>query len=287
LEINKIINICWKKVYKLKDFFHEMDKEFSHSLNTLNLSQLNDEKKRKQFVLYENYICDVSWYMESHPGGANLIEKNLYKDMGRYMTGTQSFNSSIRPHAHNMDTIKYLISKMCYAVFKDNHGLIVNKGKRDAILNTEKIELKSEPSEYFDEKYANLVEGKEIALDIYQYKFKSQQGLLFARILPGVNWIGRHYSLGSTEMNKTRYYSACLSLNEAMKKKHLDLIKNIKRMERGKDSLDVVLNEEEMYSEYLHLYIKRYTSKNSLSDHIHGLGTNSQTDLLIRGPIVK
>ena len=67
----------------------------------------------------------------------------------------------------------------------------------------------------------------------------------------------------------------------------MDLINNVKRMERGKDPLDVLLKEEEMYSEYFYIYIKRYTSKNALSDHIHGLGTNSQTDLLIRGPIVK
>jgi hypothetical protein len=285
-EIINMCNHCWKKTDKLKDFFQSKDNKIATTHTIFNLAQLYDEKRRgKKWVLYDNYICDVTDFINSHPGGANMIQENLYSDMSRYMTGTQAYSSQIEAYAHNMDTIKYLIEKMCYGILKDNHNIIVNKGYLPSLNDTEAKGLRNNFSEYISEKYLQIISKQEIGENIFEYKFKSQRGLQFAKILPGVYSLGRHFSLSSVELNKTRYYSISMCLNEVMKKKHLELIENIKRLESDKNIKDVEVPEDKMYSEEFYLYIKKYNYHNMLSDHIHTFDLNTQTDLIIRGPV--
>jgi cytochrome b involved in lipid metabolism len=80
LELINMFNHFWKKTNKLKDFFQDEDIKLSATLPTFNLIQLHDEKSKKKWVLYDNYICDVGSYITSHPGGANMIQENLYSD---------------------------------------------------------------------------------------------------------------------------------------------------------------------------------------------------------------
>lgn len=285
-EIINMCNHCWKKTDKLKDFFQSKDNKISTTHTTFNLAQLYDEKRKgKKWVLYDNYICDATDFIQSHPGGANMISENLFSDMSRYMTGTQAYNSKIEAYAHNMETIKYLIDKMSYGILRDNHNLIVGKGYVPSLNDSEAKGLRNMFSEYISEKYLQIISKLEIAENIFEYKFKSQRGLQFAKILPGVYSLGRHFSLSSVNLNKTRYYSISMCLNSEMKKKHLELIENVKRLENDKNIKDLEINEDKMYSEDFYLYIKKYNYHNALSGHIHSFDVNTQTDLIIRGPI--
>jgi NAD(P)H-flavin reductase len=284
-EITNLINNKLKKVNKLKDFFQEQDNKLSVTISKFNLAQLHEEKSKKKWVLYDNYICDIGDYITSHPGGANTIQENLYSDMSRFMTGTQAYSSQIEAYDHNIRTIQHLVDKMCYGVLKDNHNIIVKKGYLPLISDTESHNLKENHSEYISESYVHLISKQEIAENIFEYKFKSQRGLQFAKILPGVYSLGRHYSLSSVELNKTRYYSISMCLNEVMKKKHLELIENIKRLENNLECVNVEVPEDKMYSEEFNLYIKKYNFKNGLSGHVDKFNNDMQTDLIIRGPV--
>jgi predicted nuclease with TOPRIM domain len=207
------------------------------------------------------------------------------------MTGTQPYNSKIPAYDHNMETTKYFIEKMCYGILRDSHGIIVNK---DYVLNdTESKNLNNYNSQYISESYVHLVSKQEIAENIFEYKIKSQKGLQFAMILPGVSSLGRHFSLASTELNRTRYYSISMCLNEDMKKRHLELIENIKRLENKLENVNdsnlcnLELEENQMYGDLFYMYIKKYNFKNALSSYITKFDSDTQTDMIIRGPFVK
>ena len=65
--------------------------------------------------------------------------------------------------------------------------------------------------------------------------------------------MGRHFSISSTKLNKTRYYSLSLSLTEEMKE-----IENVKRLERKEQILNIRIKEKDKYTDYFCLHIKRY-----------------------------
>lgn len=287
IEITNLINNKLKKVNKLKDFFQEQDIKLSDTFPKFNLASLHEEKSKTKWVLYDNYICDVGNYITSHPGGANTIEENLYSDMSRFMTGTQAYSSGIEAYDHNIRTVQLLIDKMCYGVLKDSHNIIFKKGSTPMHIakNTESASLHESPSEYISESYVHLVSKQEIAENIFQYKFKSQKGMQFAKILPGVYSLGRHYSLSSLELNKTRYYSISMCLSEEIKRKHFELIQNVKKIESGLEVVNVEIPEDKMYCDEFNLYIKKYNFKNGLSGYVVKFNDDMQTDLIIRGPV--
>jgi hypothetical protein len=249
------------------------------------LTQLEDEKKNTKYVLYDNYVCNVGDYITYHPGGPMMIRDNLYLDVGRYLTGTQEYSKNFSPYNHNLSTFKFMMEKFCYGSLKDSHMIVTEKTNSD--FNRSELSGLKLNCTYMDESYPILLEKKLIAKDTYEYKFKSTKGIAFAKILPQVSWIGRHFSITSKKLNKTRYYSLSISLTEEMKERHLGLLENVKRLERKQDIVNLVMKDAERYSDTLCLHIKRYNYKNALSDHLFNLNTLNQTDLIIKGPLVK
>ncbi len=280
--------LAWcRKVNKLKSTFDDYERSFEEKkLTYFNLNDLNKEIGKRKFVLYDNYVCDVEKYIKEHPGGAKMIEDNLYSDMARYMTGTQPYSKDYKAYDHNFATTKRLLQSMCYGMIKDNNGIVVNSlTERSNLSNVEILEIIGR-MKVMNESYSLLLERREIATKFYEFRFGSQQKLNFARFLQGVSWIGRHFSLASTGLNKTRYYSLCLSLNPVYIEKLLLLTENIRRLERKETVQRVTVHPQELYSNYLSLYIKHYNFKGALTDHMMRLALNSQSDLIIKGPLV-
>jgi hypothetical protein len=247
-----------------------------------NLSQLNDEKKKKKYVLYENYVIDVSSYMKYHPGGSNMIEENLYSDMGRYLTGTQAYNKNVKPYSHNFTTIRYLLNNLNYGELKDDHRIIKisSDGNDGRLVDYTSVNI--------NEIYPLLSARREIAENFYEYQFKFKGNFKFSRLLPKLSWMSRHFSLSSKTLNKTRYYSLCLCLDPLIYKRHIELLDNLKHLKNNKNNLlqNLILNEDELISDYLSLYIKRYKFEGTLSDNIFSFSPKNQIDLIIKGPMV-
>lgn len=285
-----INNFC-KKTEALKDYFDEVEeiKKLNHEKRKpiITLEQLNAQKSRRKFVLFENYVCDVTDFIDHHPGGAMIIEDNLYADVGRYLTGTQAYNKHFNNYDHYLMTHKHLIDQMTFAEIKDKHNLLVvgpSVGNPSEVLG-----YKDQIENYINADNVVISEKREIAKHVCEFKIGGIQKTVFARFLPGVFWMGRHFSVSSSRLNKTRYYSICLSLDEVIKKKHLALLNNIFYLEKkeAEKIVDTLLKEDEKTSENLHLYIKEYPSKKALSSHIHNHPLNTQSDLIIRGPCVR
>ncbi len=281
LEIISWVSNSFKKV----DYIQELITETSMSgknLPSLNLPQLNSEKDKKKFVLYENYVCDVGKYISSHPGGANLLQDNLYLDVSRYVTGTQAYSGNFNPYSHNYITHKHIITKLAYAEIKDNHG-IISIDNNSVLLERQNI---NNYFNYISEENCFLSSKTVVAENILEFQFQLKNYSV-ARILPEINWIGRHFAVSSKKLNKTRYYSLSMCLNPFMKERHMALIGNIYRLEKGEELVDLNLAAKDTKSNYLSLYIKKYPFKNGLSKHVHELPANAKTDLVIRGPVVK
>jgi hypothetical protein len=76
-----------------------------------------------------------------------------------------------------------------------------------------------------------------------------------------------------------------LSLNETIKKKHLILLSNIERIFQKKELVSPNISNEELMSDCLELYIKKYDFEGGMSRYLHQLSPNSE-EVIIRGPIV-
>jgi ferredoxin-NADP reductase len=259
------------------------------NLPTYNKKLLEDEKKIRKYVLFNNLLCDVTFVLNYHPGGKNLIEDNLYLDIGRYITGTQAYNNSIKAHNHNFYSYAHLINRLAYAQFKDDN-LIIRNNNITYYLETS------------DLSNVRLIDKRTIALDTVEFKFtlnnnimntmSDNKTILFSTFLTGHLWLGRHFAVSSKRLNKTRYYSICLSLNQNIYDKYLEMIDNVKSnelIEANSESINSLNKIKppkfDLTSETYSLYIKRYNYKDALSNHIHNLEKNTEIDLIINGPV--
>lgn len=243
--------------------------EASYSEITIfSLQQTLDEKSRTQFVLYENLLLDVTKYAQEHPGGNNLIKDNLYSDISRYITGNQAYSTQISAYDHNVQTCVYAIKSLAYAKFIDDH-MIVQKNYKTAYLNHDMV---------FEFK---ITVAKETCQLVY-----SNEAFKFPIFIPGIKWVGRHFAISSTKLNKTRYYSLCLCLNKKLQERANLMFENIKRLEESKQIESLSLKETEMYSNNISFYIKSYDYGKALSSYLHNVNPASSSQINIRGPIV-
>ncbi len=232
------------------------------------LKQILDEKYKTKFVLYENLLLDVTKYAEDHPGGKNLIKDNLYLDVSRYITGNQAYSTTISAYDHNVQTYIYAINSLAYAKFTDDHR-IVQQNNKTAYMNHDMI-----------------FEFKTSAADSTCQLLFSNGAFKFPIFLPGLNWVGRHFAISSTELDKTRYYSLCLCLNTKIQERANMLFENIKSLEENHEIKILSIKDTELYSNNISFYIKSYNYERSLSLYLHNLKQASSSQINIRGPIV-
>lgn len=217
------------------------------------------EKAVKKFVIFENYICDVGNYIEYHPGGRNLLSDNLYSDVGRYLTGTQAYSKDFHQYDHNYQTYVYLLENLAYAKLLNDSNIVQTHNSNNVTL-----------SQTFQ-----IADKKEIAQNIYEYRITSNE-FSFARFLTGHDWIGKHFSVTSKTLNKTRYYTTCLVLDDKLRDKHMSLLKNMKDNNQSLTEITV------KSANYMNIYSKRYNYPEALSNQLF----NSKEEFIIKGPMV-
>lgn len=284
MEIVEFVREYSKKTKIIKTAIDELELSYTYKgekeKQYYNLKQVNEEKSKTKFVIFENYLVDVTKFIDHHPGRPHLIEDNLYSDVGRYMTGTQAYSQHYHTHYHSASTFKKMLNEMVFAEIKDENKIILKHGPPSDTITFNLLS-----SGTMNESYIQLNSKIQIAESVYEFRFVPQQSLRYAKFLPGITWIGKHFSVSSLELNKTRYYSLCLTLDENVKQKHLQLLQNVAKLDSKQEIENVAIPDNENYVKYLSLYIKRYPEKQSLSDYIHNLPLNTQSDLIIRGPL--
>ena len=127
------------------------------NLPSIKSEELMNERKNKKFVIYENYLLDVSTYIETHPGGRNLLSDNLYGDVGRYMTGNQAYSSNFHAYDHNYATYIYALKKLAYGELVNDSNIVQTHNSINYFLNAS----------------FQIANKREIAQNIFEYRFGS------------------------------------------------------------------------------------------------------------------
>ena len=86
-------------------------------------------------------------------------------------------------------------------------------------------------------------------------------------------------------MNKLRYYSVCLCLNEIVLEKINKHLSNIAKFEKNEPIISPDSKANEMTSDSNELYVKKYDFTGGLSKYLHEQTQDSET-FLIKGPLV-
>lgn len=96
--------------------------------------------------------------------------------------------------------------------------------------------------------------------------------------------MGKHVSVTSKKLNKSRLYSICLCLNDEILRIQETLINNINLLENKENVLELSKDVVKQ-SKYLEIYVKKYDFKDALSNYI----TSSEKidDLIVKVPIVR
>lgn len=270
-----------KNKYVVKAFVDKTKSDAKNKGGTyyVNLIELN-ERIKSNYVLYENYVCDVEKFVSIHPGGAHLIQDNMFLDVGRYMTGNQPYNDNFTAHSHNLLSHKFLIENLSFAEIKEDHKIIKQFTKEQNIEMRNFNEINN--STYLNNIYFEIVDCKLEAENVYAIKFKPKVGKFeFSRFLTNVNWIGKHFSVTLDSINKTRYYSLSLAMDEEIKNLHLKLLRNA-GIENQEETEELTNDPENLKQSYLQLFIKKYDSKGTLSKELHNPNLN---DVTVRGPL--
>lgn len=254
-----------KKVVLITQTFEEKN---NSDIVNYTLKQLQDEKIKTKFVIYENLLLDVTKYANDHPGGKNLIKDNLYSDISRYITGNQAYSTKFSAYDHKINTCIYAIKSLAYAKFSDDHQLVQKNNKTNYLNHDMIFEYKSS-----------------IAENTCQLVF-SNEAFRFPIFIPGYNWVGRHFAISSSELNKTRYYSFCLCLNTKIQDRANTLLNNITNLENNRNIEDASLKENELLTNNINFYVKKYYYNKALSLYLHNINPASSSQINIRGPIV-
>ena len=161
----------------------QLDQEFkSNNVKIYSHLELSKLKKSRKIVFFDNYIIDVTDFIEHHPGGQIHLIETINQDVSRYLDATAAINPSFDPRSHLVSTYQHIFDSMIIGQFQDNSGLIIKSNKNSDIIDHE----------------LSLMSKRKIAKDTYEFKFQfktKSQDIIFSRFLPGFEWMGRHFAV--------------------------------------------------------------------------------------------
>lgn len=198
------INYRWG--FKIWPYLSEKRKYFSHKYmhSEPNESLLleNDKsvrhidvykeiiRERKNWVFYDDYLLDVTWFKFNHPGGMFMFPMVYGQDIGKYINGCSTPDST-RPHYHTQRARSMIerlkIKKMAYT-----HEIF------EQIL----------PGETHDKMQWTLVNRSNLATSTHCLEFTSHCWQMVPDP-PRFEWMGKHFLVCCTIRGQIirRYYS--------------------------------------------------------------------------------
>lgn len=260
------------------------DQSEAYKKTRLDLVEIKDSGRK--YVLYDNYLIDIGEFMLYHPGGHIHISESLYMDISRFVTGTVSLNGRWMPHDHSFSAVNFIHTRI-FGVLSEDHRIMLDNNQKSCYhhgfyeMTGRKVIAKST----FELSFSPLLNDKNVS-----YKF--------SKGLKGFTWIGKHFSVSSKSLNKTRFYSVCLTLDEDIQLLHKNLLDNFDNIDKLENNeitdLKTVKFNPNKTTNTLKLYVKRYNFNTALSNHLSNYKVNQsfdanlhfEGDLLINGPLV-
>ena len=284
------ISIRNEKVVSFQEKYNNL---FKNSLLVVaDYKAIKNYDKNKKLVLVYNFVCDVTEFINHHPGGKDNIIKNINSDITRFLIGNVNSLNNFVPFKHSNDIIYFIIKN--YAISKLNlkYCPLVKENDNQAGADQTSFDLYSTEAFIVNDIFFKHSE-EEIYKNFYQFTFKthSNQHIFFANGLPGYSHLGKHYVLSSVTTKISRMYSICFMLNKIIKNKHYCLvnyclsINDTTKIELDEEVINTTIDKNGLYSNELVLNMKIYeNNQNAFSNYVHS-SSHIFNDFLVNGPI--
>jgi len=191
------------------------------NLKTITIQEFNQFiKEGKKYVLYNNYVLNVSWFRFEHPGTSYAIDSNIGKDIGKFFYGAYTMENYVGPHTHSYVASKILIKLACAKIANPKEGVIIIDEHVESENNTVKNPAQN-PGNIFKVK-----EKSELIHNIFRIKL----GNNIAKIkcfYPGLELAGRSYIVNSIQNQVCRYYTICNCMNTKFYDTYIDAFDSI------------------------------------------------------------
>ena len=68
----------------------------------------------EQLVVLDDLVLEVGDYMKTHPGGSEVLEKNIGRDVSKFFYGGYSMSKHSYPYAHTQSAVKVMSTLVKY-----------------------------------------------------------------------------------------------------------------------------------------------------------------------------
>ena len=229
----------------------------------------------KQWAMYNQYVVDVTSLLSSHPGGRFVIEKNIGREIGKYLYGAYTVeSSSMSPHAHTryaFDAMKRLIIGKIVTPQVYMHGDLRSTG----------IQETDDPkSNLVVRQLWKVVERSPISGQVYRIVFQNNSSIV-PKWYKGVQFVGCHFVVHSQRNFVSRYYTICNCLALRFHNLYLDRIRTFEAQEKPKEGPKRASSFAD--DSRLELVIKQYReTQTGISNQVHD--DNASGSFEIKGP---
>ncbi|CAG9330475.1 unnamed protein product [Blepharisma stoltei] len=226
----------------------------------LNHSEILDEIniKKSQWVFLDEYVLDISGFMQNHPGGAYMLKDVIGEDVGKYINGCSSIGDGTFPYEHSQMAKNLAYSLVVGNIAKNCNIIKPIEGDTIDWSMTWEIVRKHNISQ--------STVCVELRSNAYEVREKPK----------GLEWMGKHFQVeAKIGLNVVRRYYSLVSANLYSWKKQIEA-------EGIKCEFNAAQYNESSTIGSLKLYIKHYPD-GKMSDFIYNLDSNST--IKIKGPL--
>ncbi|CAG9330481.1 unnamed protein product [Blepharisma stoltei] len=149
-------------------------------------------KENLKWVFFDEFVVDVSGFMQNHPGGDYMLREVIGEDVGKYINGCSSIGDGVLPYGHTQ-IARNLLNILVVGKIGQTNDYILNKdGITDDTWNMN----------------WKIAKRYNLSSTTQSIEFKSHKWAV--RESPrGFEWIGKHFRdravIGSRVVK--RYYS--------------------------------------------------------------------------------
>jgi len=172
-------------------------------------------KDNKPWVFYDELLLDVGGYVDSHPGGSQMLKAVYGEDVGKYLNGSSSL-PQFNPNYHSAKAFTFAKTLSIGEVGFDRNILL-------GPYNQEKMEWE-------------VIDNYKVCESTFCVVLRSDKWVVGEP--EGTEWIGKLYLLTSDEIMLTRRYYSCVvsSIKDFNEPNSKNIRLYIKPYENGKVS---------------------------------------------------
>uniref|UniRef100_A0A7S3KIP2 Cytochrome b5 heme-binding domain-containing protein n=1 Tax=Euplotes crassus TaxID=5936 RepID=A0A7S3KIP2_EUPCR len=237
----------------------------------------------RKLALFNDYILDISSFINEHPGGAFVMRATVGSNMGKYFYGGSSMETDVPPYKHSSYAGRILekltIGKLENKYLSEDNS---NRSRRDFSIRSGnpsvKVEMLRDGCNIF-----TIKKKVWLTSTVSRISFHCIDTSI-PSIYEGLEMCGKNYSITSMKNDVTRYYTICNSMGSQIFEEYMKsfgaAIEETEYQRRFEGIAD--FNKEE--KDILELVIKHYPKSDSgISKQV--FNASHHEEFYIEGPI--